>query len=239
LLSLKNLPGGEFASGKAASHKASSEKVLSGKVLSEKAPSEKVQSEKDRPAKDRTADHAGSEHPVSIRLATVDDIGTVQNLARVIWAHTYEGVISEEDQARVLNQSYSRESLTKSIKEDVFLLAEVSVSPAGYVDMGIQNEVLYLHRLYVSPQFQRYGIGRRLLEAAIAECCRRFESIDLQARLRRGGVSATPKVVVATVERDNPKARSFYRKMGFTEESLTSVDMGGVELPVIYIVKQL
>jgi len=66
-----------------------------------------------------------------------------------------------------------------------------------------------------------------------------FESIDLQARLRRGGVSATPKVVVATVERDNPKARSFYRKMGFTEESLTSVDMGGVELPVIYIVKQL
>jgi ribosomal protein S18 acetylase RimI-like enzyme len=234
LLILKNSPGSGPVSGKA----------LPGKVLSEKAPSEKalsgkVQPEKDMPAKDCTADHAGLEHPLSIRLATFDDIGTVQNLARVIWAHTYDSVISEEDQARVLNQSYSPESLTKSIKEDVFLLAEVSASPAGYVDMGIQDEVLYLHRLYVSPQFQRYGIGRRLLEAAIAECVRRFESIDSQARLQRGGVSTTPKVVVATVERDNPKARSFYRKMGFTEESVTSVDMGGVELPVIYIVKQL
>ena len=56
---------------------------------------------------------------------------------------------------------------------------------------------------------------------------------------KRGDVSLRPRVVVATVERDNPKTRSFYGKMGFTEETVTSVNMGGVELPVIYIVKPL
>ncbi|MGI6628502.1 MAG: GNAT family N-acetyltransferase [Bacillota bacterium] len=168
---------------------------------------------------------------VSIRLATCDDINTVQNLARLIWAHTYAGVLPKKDQTRVLNQSYSRESLVRSIRENVFLLAEVSGLIAGYVDMGTQNEVLYLHRLYVSPELQRSGIGRRLLEEAIAESIGRFE--------KRGDVSLRPRVVVATVERDNPKARSFYGKMGFTEETVTSVNMGGVELPVIYIVKPL
>ncbi len=212
---------------------------VSKEILPGEVPSQKVQLEKDIQAKDCTAVHTGLEHPLFIRAAAFDDIEAIQTLARVIWAHTYEGVISEEDQFRILNQSYSRESLMKSMRENVFLLAEGSDSPAGYVDMGIQNEVLYLHRLYVSPQFQRYGIGRRLLEAAIAECARRFESIDLRARRQPDGVSATLKVVVATVERDNPKARSFYRKMGFAEESVTTVDMGGVELPVIYIVKQL
>ncbi len=227
-----------------------------------------------------------------IRRVTAGDVSLIQYLAGIIWADTYEGLMSEEQQARVLRQSYSQESLMKSIQENTFLLAEVSRVAAGYVDMGIQGEVLYLHRLYVMPQFQRCGLGKQLLQKAIFQSIGSFPgnhsegraADSLQTTLRPGinlfpgnhrgqrpaellksdsspGVSlsqrsagvigrgkgrgkskeksAVPKVVVATVETYNPKARGFYRKIGFIEESSTAVNMGGIEIPAIYIVMPL
>ena len=184
-----------------------------------------------------------------VRGAVADDIGLIQNMARIVWADTYAGLISEEDQVRVVEQSYSQANLRKSLDQDIFLLAEVSGKAAGYIDMGRQGEVLHLHRLYVMPGFQRLGIGRRLLEEAIALAevggAVRFPGNDPDAGWATdqtkdpAGLGSTPRLVVATVERDNHKARSFYRKMGFTEEGSTAVTIQGVELPLIYIVKHL
>ncbi len=171
---------------------------------------------------------------ILVRQAAMNDIGLIQNMARIIWADTYAGYISQEEQTRVLAHSYSSESLMKSVNENVFLLAEVSGEAAGYIDMGRQDEVLHLHRLYVMPKFQRIGLGRRLLEEAIA----------LAKKLSTGSfpgndTNASPKVVVATVEEGNLKARRFYKKMGFTEEGSTTMTVQGVELPLVFIVMRL
>lgn len=167
-----------------------------------------------------------------IRKVTADDVGAIQYLATMIWADTYDGVLSKKDQVRVLRHSYSQGELMKSIQENTFLLAEVNGVAAGYVDMGIQNEVLYLHRLYVMPEFQRRGLGKQLLQEAIFQSIGLFEGSDREE-------CSMPKVVVATVETRNPRARGFYKKMGFVEESSTTINMGGVELSAIYIVMPL
>ncbi len=159
---------------------------------------------------------------VTLRPATVQDIDLVQDMIRVIWGDTFQGILPQKDQAQVLRFSYSRESLMKSVRENVFLLSEVRGAAAGFVDMGMLGDVLYLHRLYVMPQYQRRGLGRRMLENAISK-----------------NESLSCSLVVATVETENLKARAFYRKMGFAEEDITTLILGDVEIPAIYIVLKL
>jgi ribosomal protein S18 acetylase RimI-like enzyme len=161
-----------------------------------------------------------------IRSASTADIPSIQSIARRTWADTYRGTIEPDAQAAVLDRAYSKESLEASIgRGQAFLVAEVrdpSPSIAGFVDMDFDGRQVNLHRLYVLPEHQRLGLGRRLLEAAIDRI--------------RGGLSRDVVVpLVAHVERDNPKARAFYRKAGFTEGEEEIVVIGGISLPVIRI----
>lgn len=168
---------------------------------------------------------------LSIRKATEEDIPMIEHLAEIIWADTYAGIISEEEQRLILDDSYSRESLKRSISENVFLVAEDAGQPIGFVDMGVCGAVLYLHRLYVLPSVQKRGVGKRLLLEAISHSMARFSwHLD--------GVEA-PQAVVATVDIRNHNARAAYAKMGFEEEYETWLPMGGIMTRVIYIVKTL
>lgn len=167
----------------------------------------------------------------SIRKATEDDIPIIENLAEIIWADTYAGIISEEEQRLILDDSYSRESLKRSISENVFLVAEDRGQPIGFVDMGICGAVLYLHRLCVLPSMQKRGVGKRLLLEAISDSMVRF-------CWHTDGAEA-PQAVVATVDVRNHNARAAYAKMGFEEVYETWLLMGGIVTRVTYIVKIL
>ncbi|MCL6444274.1 MAG: GNAT family N-acetyltransferase [Alicyclobacillus sp.] len=57
-----------------------------------------------------------------------------------------------------------------------------------------------LRRLYVHPDFRRYGIGKQLVSRAIEEAKRFFE--------------------VVTLRTDNPSADAFYRAIGFLADPL-------------------
>jgi len=170
-----------------------------------------------------------SDPEVIVRRATVSDIPSIQEIARVTWADTYRGIIPEEAQAKVLARAYSTESLSTSIsRSQAFLVAEVRQAAAeapvlaGYVDIDFDGKQLNLHRLYVLPQHQRTGLGRRLLDKAVA--------------LAAGCTSSAPDLrLVAHVEKDNHKARAFYKKVGFVEDEEEIVVIGGVHLPVIRI----
>ncbi len=167
-----------------------------------------------------------------IRPATCDDIPSIRDIARRTWTDTYRGIIPEDAQAAVLNRAYSNEALSISIGRDqAFMVAEAPAQAgskdtlAAYVDVDFDGQQVNLHRLYVLPEYQRLGLGRRLLEAAIAKSRERLTPDALNK-----GVP-----LVAHVERDNPKARAFYKKMGFTEDEEEIVVIGGVSLPVIRI----
>ena len=182
---------------------------------------------------------------IAIRCAAESDIPGIQAIARRTWADTYRGVIPEGAQAAVLDRAYSKESLTMSIgRNQAFMVAEArgvhaetGGRLAGFVDVDFDGKQMNLHRLYVLPEYQRLGLGRRLLENAVD---RTLASIGAggESSASAGGSenrSACPIPLVAHVERDNPKARSFYKKMGFTEDEEEIVVIGGVSLPVVGI----
>jgi GNAT superfamily N-acetyltransferase len=82
-------------------------------------------------------------------------------------------------------------------RETVFV-AEVAGAPAGYVALERTGTSVRVDQLFVSPEHEAMGVGRRLLEHA--------EGYAIAQRAR------TLQVVV---ERDNPRAEDFYRGRGF------------------------
>jgi len=165
----------------------------------------------------------------NIRPATIADVPFIQDIARRTFEHTYRGIIPENDQKEVLSHAYSEEALAISIsRHKTFLVAEAPGTDggglAGYVDIDFDGKKMELHRLYVLPQYQRRGLGRRLLEAAVSKTLG-----DLTDSI------AGPLLLVAHVQRDNAKARAFYKKVGFTEGEEKTMAIGGASLPVIEI----
>jgi diamine N-acetyltransferase len=147
--------------------------------------------------------------PVFIRKATVADVDILCSLSHSIWPKVYTEMISKEQIAYMLSLMYSKEVLTKQISEEgvTFLLAETSL-PVGFAGFGpSKNQRFKLHKLYVEPEAQGLGIGRKLVETMIAQlpstCC----GIELQVNKRN-------------------RAQTFYSKLGFDVEQEAVFDIG-------------
>jgi GNAT superfamily N-acetyltransferase len=96
-----------------------------------------------------------------------------------------------------------------------FLVAELKTTPVGFINFTVRQTVLHrspsamIDELVVTKEYQRKGIGKQLVLAAIDEC-------------RQLGYC---EVEVST-EKTNVKARKFYKKCGFNKrEILFEVDL--------------
>jgi GNAT superfamily N-acetyltransferase len=81
--------------------------------------------------------------------------------------------------------------------ETVFV-AEVSGVPAGYVALDKQEEAVRVDQLFVSPEHEGQGVGRRLLEFAEGYA-----------------ISIEASVLQIVVRDDDSRAVEFYRGRGF------------------------
>ena len=107
-----------------------------------------------------------------IRAATLDDIPMIRSMAEVVFRRTYADILSPGQMEYMMDWMYSVPCLTSQISDDgrFFFVAEEKGTPAGYV--SFENEGLladgrrlyHLQKLYVMPDFQKTGLGRRLLE---------------------------------------------------------------------------
>lgn len=80
-------------------------------------------------------------------------------------------------------------------------------APTAFI--GIQDEKIEM--LFVSPQYMRKGIGKRLVDMAV----------------KNHGA------VFVDVNEQNPEARAFYDKLGFVEFGRREVDEQGNPFPII------
>ncbi|MFD2161453.1 GNAT family N-acetyltransferase [Paradesertivirga mongoliensis] len=137
-----------------------------------------------------------------IRTAIKTDIPAINRLANTIWKNTYREILSASQIEFMLNDMYSLESLSEQFDQDVhFLLAEKEEQAVAFASYSLveSNPAVYkIHKLYILPQEQGKGTGKKLLNYI------REEIID------RAG-----EIMELNVNRANP-ALEFYKKYGFS-----------------------
>jgi ribosomal protein S18 acetylase RimI-like enzyme len=149
---------------------------------------------------------------LSIVGATHADLATVAELAGVIWRRHYPGVITHEQIDYMLEHGYSHAALSRFIQEDGagLELARMNgrvVGFAAYQRDGAHE--LKVEKLYVHQDFQRCGVGSRLIACA-----------EAAARAQRC------TALILNVNKNNLQAIRAYEKNGFVIREAVVVDIG-------------
>jgi ribosomal protein S18 acetylase RimI-like enzyme len=136
-----------------------------------------------------------------VRPATPADAPGIARVARVTWKATYAETIAAHNLCRFVAQAYSTKALRAAIadRRGWFYVAVQQDTVVGYAQyvrrFDGQGELI---RIYVHPDHQRRGIGRRLLVVGLLEIA--------DAGLEHCYVG---------VEAGNRPARAFYEQAGF------------------------
>ncbi|MEW8978543.1 MAG: GNAT family N-acetyltransferase [Symbiobacterium sp.] len=139
-----------------------------------------------------------------VRHAAPEDAPAIAAVARITWADTYRGIIPAEIQQAVLPQWYAEDRLARAAgnPESAFFVAEGEGGQVvGFAQAGPRKEAgdAELWRIYVLPEHQRRGIGRKLLQAC------------LETLRARGPVNR----LFVQVEAENQIGRRAYERLGF------------------------
>lgn len=149
---------------------------------------------------------------ITIRRATEDDIATIRDLAWCIFPHTYREILTPEQNDYMMEWMYSESSLRDQMTHGhQYLLAYDGSTAVGYVSVEQQDEHLFhLQKIYVLPERQGEGLGKKLFEAAI--------------RLIKSQHPG-PCAMELNVNRNN-RAVTFYERMGMHKDRSGDFDIG-------------
>ena len=137
---------------------------------------------------------------ITFRTATAKDIPQLQKLAHTIWPQAFLTIITREQMDLMLSKMYDPSTVRNEMKNGiVWKMVEEDRVPIGYISYSMTAPTeCKLHKIYVLPEKQGLGIGRKCLE----EAC----------RFARGKGAAT---LYLRVNRANRKALRAYRAFGF------------------------
>ena len=145
-----------------------------------------------------------------MRLLERDELSVVKSLAHDIWPRVYDYMISQEQISYMLSLMYNLDKLQQQWGEGVkFVLLEVEGMPQGFISFEEKDECIFLHKLYLRPEMQGKGFGKKMILVAIDF------AID----------SKKPSVEL-TVNRNN-KFLEFYMSQGFQIKEEKDFDVGG------------
>lgn len=139
---------------------------------------------------------------VSIRDAVSSDASLIRELAEQTWWPTYSPFVEKEQIRYMLDVIYA-ESALQSVMQDGsqhFLILSDERGPQGFASFGKRKEderVYKLHKIYILPDNQGKGYGKKLIE-------------EIKARLSAAGIHTLD----LNVNRYNT-AKDFYEKIGF------------------------
>ena len=139
---------------------------------------------------------------ISICEASIEDIGSIQNIAYETWPVVYGNIITQSQIKYMLDLFYSEPALTDSMNTKChnFLLLkdqDKSIGFAAFEHNYLKQNVTRLHKLYLLPKSQGKGQGKLLVEAVVEKA---KENSSLNISLN--------------VNKFNP-ALTFYKKVGF------------------------
>jgi ribosomal protein S18 acetylase RimI-like enzyme len=160
---------------------------------------------------------------INIRLATMNDLTTVEQLAREIWPVAYDGIVPPQQLAYMLDLIYNNAALRDQLlnQHHIFLILEMDGKPAGFAAYStVAPGISKLHKLYVHQSTQGMGLGKKLVDHIIAQLqSQSFHTLRLN------------------VNRYN-KARFFYEKLGFVIMKEEDVDIGSGYFMIDYVMEK-
>ncbi|MFZ1520010.1 MAG: GNAT family N-acetyltransferase [Ignavibacteriaceae bacterium] len=153
---------------------------------------------------------------ITIRNWTIEDFSIVKNILLITWKNTYT-FIPEEDILSHFEKHYSEDRLIE-ILNDPFsngIIAEVNSVPAGWLKLFEDhiNKKFFVSSLYVLPDYQGFGLGKKLLNEAyrIAKE-KRFSKVWLG------------------VMKQNVKSLEWYKNLGFIFDEEEPFQMGSTQV---------
>ena len=141
-----------------------------------------------------------------MRKADLEDIPRIRDLAQLAFRATYRDILSPQQLEYMMEMMYSAESLRRQMTEEhnTFFIEEgkgyVSFRPDGNVG---PVAVYHLEKLYVLPEWQKTGLGRRLFNHIVEEV--------------RRAADGKPARLELNVNRRNP-ALEFYEHIGMRRD---------------------
>lgn len=158
---------------------------------------------------------------IEIIRAKIEDISIIQNLSNTVWPATFKEILSAEQIKYMMEMMYSTDSLKKQMEEQhhQYVLAKEDTEYLGYLAIQHQQHYTKIHKIYVLPNLQGKGVGRKLIEYA-RDCAadNGYEYLTLN------------------VNRYN-KALDFYKHLGFAVDGVEDNDIGNGYLMEDYIMK--
>jgi diamine N-acetyltransferase len=106
---------------------------------------------------------------ISIKEGTLDDVATIHQLAHKIWPVAYKKILQQDQLDYMLDMMYSHEALTYQIEQQkhTFFLIYRESTPVGFASIQpkykISNAIFRLNKLYILPELQGKGYGKKLL----------------------------------------------------------------------------
>lgn len=151
---------------------------------------------------------------MEIKLATINDISTIQDVANRTWFVTYEKLLSKEQLFFMFEMMYSNESLEKQFLDGQnFYIAYENGMAYGFVSVEKQSdEIFHLHKLYVDPLKQGTGLGRKLITRVFQHA-------------RKNSCTPENCYVELNVNRNN-KALDFYKHVGMNVDRTVDIPIG-------------
>lgn len=142
---------------------------------------------------------------IAIREAEADDVPALADLAARTWLDAFGATVSPENATAETAEGRSEERFRRVLAERTILVAEDGGALVGYVEFDDGE----LNRLYVETALQRRGIGRALLDAALAH-----------PRLANA-----PRVLLQVWD-ENTRAVRLYESVGFRRVGTTRFAIG-------------
>jgi diamine N-acetyltransferase len=139
---------------------------------------------------------------ITISEATIEDFGTIREIAYATWPVTYGEILSKEQLDYMLEMMYSEVTLLDNVtnKGHHFILANENGIPLGFASYEhhyLNTNTTRLHKLYLLPESQGKGMGKMLIDKIVALA--KENQCD---------------VISLNVNKFN-KSHFFYTKMGF------------------------
>mgnify|MGYP006295199359 CR=1 FL=1 len=149
--------------------------------------------------------------PITVNLLQDENIDVLKELAESIWRVTYGDIISPAQIRYMLDRLYQPDLLRNQVMSGNPLFGAYSGGKlVGYAHVFIEGHQSRLDKLYVDTLYQGLGIGRKLVDQAVAFA-----------------IGSDCSLMTLRVNRSNLNAIAAYEQLGFVIVSTHKKDIGG------------